>query len=81
MAYEIYELRDKSGKKFSWERYAVMNCYDGRFLEWCDLATLCADYDDPQMNEQLGCEGAAIVSKRQAEMIVKNLTGCKDEYR
>lgn len=74
MAYEIYELIDTNGKKFGWERYAIMNCYDGRFLEWCDLAIFCADYGDLEINEQLECEGAVIVSKKQAELIVGKLT-------
>jgi hypothetical protein len=40
MSFEIYELRDLNGKKFGWERYIIMNNYDGRFLEWIDLDNL-----------------------------------------
>jgi len=74
ISFEIYELRDLNGKKFGWERYTIMNNYDGRFLEWIDLDN--HDYGDPEINEQLGCDGSIVVSKRQAELIVRKLDDC-----
>jgi len=71
MSFEIYELRDVNGKKFNWERYAIMNNYDGRFLEWGDLEDL--DYGDQEINEQLDCDSSIVVSKSQADLIVRKL--------
>jgi len=71
VSFEIYELRDMNGRKFNWERYAIMNTYDGKFLEWCALEDL--DYGDPEINEQLDCDGSIVVSKKQAELIAKKL--------
>ena len=71
MVYEIYELRKANGRKFSWERYSIMDTFTGRFIEWEDLPK--ADYGDKEINQQLSCSGSVVVSKSQAELIVRKL--------
>lgn len=71
MTFEIYELRDENGRRFPWERYSILETFSGRFLEWEDLPD--KDYGDKEINEQLHCSGSIIVSRRQAELIVRKL--------
>jgi hypothetical protein len=33
-------------------------------------------YGDPEINEQLGCDSSIVVTKRQAELILRKLDDC-----
>jgi len=72
MVLEIYQLRDSNGRKFGWERYAIMDTCRERFLEWEDLPDL--DYGDEEINDELrDREGSIILTKRRAELVVENI--------
>lgn len=71
MVYEIYELRDIDGKEFGHERYAIMDMFAGRFLEWHDLRRL--GYKDPKIDDEISYSGSVIVKRKEAERIAKKL--------
>jgi hypothetical protein len=71
MVYEVYELRDIDGNKFKQLKYAIIDMFAGRFLEWHDLRRL--GYEDPKIDDEISYSGSVIVKRKEAENITKKL--------
>lgn len=72
MIFWIYAVRGVNDASSQSIRFAIARCYDGKFLNWCDLDSR-INYGDREINEHLGADGSVMVSRKQAELIVKKL--------
>lgn len=62
---EVYKFKNKEGKTIP--DYAIMNTYDGKFLEWVEVV----ETGTGKIDVNIGCDGSVIVHKRsQAKKII-----------